>query len=59
MKVKELRELLAGVPDNAEVGYQDPNFGGLWKQHPLAIEIKTSFDTQLVLVEVPYWREVD
>lgn len=53
---KELLEILNDLPDDAQINYGDPNFGGYGKEFDKwSIEIK---DGQ-ALIDCPYWAPVD
>lgn len=55
MRVKDLKALLNQWPDDAEICYEDGNFGGASSDLETT-DIKLSGDT--VLIRSPYWQDV-
>lgn len=57
MTVGDLRKLIDDVPDDTPVFYEDPNFGGFWKNQDPDFTLQTAAPI-MILIRVPYWEEV-
>jgi len=57
MKLGELRQLLADVPDDADIDFKDGNFGGKGDDLTHHI-IEISPDGKTVLIDPPFWEPV-
>lgn len=66
MKVAELKAILATVPDDYDVAYRDPNWGGKGDAFTVSHITVTHDDCRpwrheehTVLITCPYWEPVD
>jgi len=55
--IKDLKALLENVPDNIEVVYKDPNFGGAYNILPDINDFE--FDGDIFLISFPFESPVD
>lgn len=60
--VGELRNLIANLPDDAPVFYQDPNFSGKHYTNPESYDFKigsTDYFSEVLLINFPFESPID
>ena len=65
MKVRELRTILSKYPDDMDINYEDPNYGGRGAYfiesdiNEVAISQMFRDGPHQLLIRCPFWEEVD